>query len=192
MLFRSGKVCRSPVGGVDLVPTIHQFAGLKLPWEMHGHDLSPLLKNPENKWPYATMMPFTGDFFGADTDKIRRWGHDQLTTYGIGRELARPAWAAVGRELMRLGYLAVDAGEFATLSLTESGLDVLKTRAPITLTKPLETPSAKRAAPRREGDIACDEILFARLRALRRELADDRRVPAYIVCGDTKIGRAHV
>ena len=65
-----GKVCRAPVGGVDLVPTIHHFAGLKLPWEMHGHDLSLLLKNPDAKWPHATLMPFTGDFFGADTDRI--------------------------------------------------------------------------------------------------------------------------
>lgn len=65
-----GKVCRAPVGGVDLVPTIHSFAKLPLPWEMHGHDLSPLLKNPDAKWPHATLMPFTGDHFGADTDKI--------------------------------------------------------------------------------------------------------------------------
>ena len=65
-----GQVCRAPVGGVDLVPTIHHFAGLKQPWEMHGHDLSPLLKNPAAKWPHATMMPFTGDHFGADTAHI--------------------------------------------------------------------------------------------------------------------------
>ena len=124
---------------------------------------------------------------GADTDKIRRWGHDRLTTYGIGMELARPAWAAVGRELMRLGYVAVDEGEFATLSLTEEGLEVLKSRTPITLTKPMLVPKAKRVAPRREGDIACDEILFERLRALRKRLADERHVPAYIIFGDTTL-----
>ncbi len=123
---------------------------------------------------------------GADTDKIRRWGHDQLTTYGIGKELARPAWASIGRELMRLGYLAVDEGEFATLSLTDEGLAVLKTRTPITLTKPMELPKAKKVV-RREGDIACDEILFERLRTLRKQLADERHVPAYIVFGDNTL-----
>ena len=70
-----GKVCHAPVGGVDLVPTIFSFAGLKLPWEMHGHDLSPLLKKPDAPWPHATMMPFTGDRFGADTDRIPADGH---------------------------------------------------------------------------------------------------------------------
>ncbi len=124
---------------------------------------------------------------GADTDKIRRWGHDRLTTYGIGGELSRPQWAAVGRELIRLGYLAVAEGEYATLELTAEGMAVLKARTPITLTKPMDLPKAKRVSARREGDIACDEILFARLRALRKELADERRVPAYIVFGDTTL-----
>ncbi len=123
---------------------------------------------------------------GADTDKIRRWGHERLTTYGIGGELARPAWAAVGRELMRLGYVAVADGEFATLELTPEGLNVLRTRQPVTLTKPMDLPKAKRVV-RREGDIACDEILFERLRALRKKLADERSVPAYIVFGDATL-----
>lgn len=124
---------------------------------------------------------------GAETEKIRRWGHDRLTTYGIGGELTRPQWAAVGRELMRLGYVTVAEGEFATLELTDEGMNVLRSRQPVTLTKPMDLPKARRTPVKREGDIACDEILFARLRALRKELADERRVPAYIVFGDTTL-----
>lgn len=124
---------------------------------------------------------------GADTEKIRRWNHDRLTTYGIGKELSRPEWSAVGRELMRLGYVGVAEGEFATLELTESGMNVLRSRQPITLTKPMDLPKSKRVSTRREGDIACDEILFERLRTLRKQLADERRVPAYVVFGDTTL-----
>jgi ATP-dependent DNA helicase RecQ len=124
---------------------------------------------------------------GADTEKIRRWGHDRLTTYGIGKEMTRPQWAAIGRELVRLGYVNVSEGEFATLELTESGIEVLRSRQPITLTKPMELPKAKRTSTRREGDIECDEILFERLRTLRKKLADERSVPAYIVFGDTTL-----
>lgn len=123
---------------------------------------------------------------GADTEKIARWDHQRLTTYGIGRELARPAWAAVGRELMRLGFVAQAEGEFPVLELTADGLAVLTARKPITLTKPLALPKAKRAA-RREGDVECDEILFSRLRELRKRLADERSVPAYIIFGDTTL-----
>ena len=123
---------------------------------------------------------------GAETEKIARWEHQRLTTYGIGRELARPAWAAVGRELMRLGFVAQAEGEFPVLELTPDGLAVLTARKPIKLTKPLDLPKTKRA-PRREGDVECDEILFARLRELRKRLADERGVPAYIIFGDTTL-----
>lgn len=123
---------------------------------------------------------------GADTDKIRRWGHDQLSTYGIGKEMGRPQWAAVGRELMRLGYLAQSEGEYPTLELTAEGIEILRSRAPITLTKPLDLPKARRVV-RREGEIACDEILFDRLRTLRKRLADERKVPAYVIFGDATL-----
>jgi arylsulfatase A-like enzyme len=65
-----GKVCRVPVTGVDIVPTIFSFAGLELPWKMHGHDLTPLLKNPDAAWPHTTMLTHTGDHYGADCDVI--------------------------------------------------------------------------------------------------------------------------
>ena len=124
---------------------------------------------------------------GAGTEKIRRWGHDRLTTYGIGAELDRTQWAGVGRELLRLGLLQVATGEFATLELTEAGTEALRQRTPVTLTKPLSLPQARRSAARRAGEIECDEILFARLRALRKRLADERRVPAYIIFGDNTL-----
>ncbi len=132
------------------------------------------------------MNHLTEVLTGADTEKIRKWGHDRLTTYGIGKDLGRPHWAHIGRELMRLGYLAVTEGEFATLELTPAGRTVLLARTPITLTKPMDLPKAKRSA-RREGDITCDEILFERLRTLRKRLADERQVPAYIIFGDATL-----
>jgi ATP-dependent DNA helicase RecQ len=123
---------------------------------------------------------------GAETEKILRWDHHRLSTYGIGKDLPRPAWAAVGRELMRLGYVAQAEGEYPILELTEAGMNVLRTREKITLTKPLALPKAKRVA-RREGEIECDEILFAHLRNLRKKLADERGVPAYVVFGDATL-----
>ncbi|MDH4408829.1 MAG: hypothetical protein QE273_04360, partial [Verrucomicrobiales bacterium] len=46
------------------------FAGLDLPWDMHGHDLTPLLKDPGMAWPHPVLMPFTADRFGADCDAV--------------------------------------------------------------------------------------------------------------------------
>jgi ATP-dependent DNA helicase RecQ len=123
---------------------------------------------------------------GAATDKIRKWNHDTLTTYGIGKDISRPEWAAIGRELMRLGLIAQASGEFPTLEISEEGLQALKTRRVIMLTKPMSLPKAKRPV-HRTGEIECDEVLLGRLKDLRKRLADERGVPAYIVFGDTTL-----
>jgi ATP-dependent DNA helicase RecQ len=129
---------------------------------------------------------------GADTERVRKWQHEQLSTYGIGREHSRPEWQSIGRELLRLGYLRQAAGEFPTLELTEEGLAALKSRTPIALTRPMAVPAdtareATRTRARSTGAIACDETLFETLRQLRRELADARNVPAYVIFGDVTL-----
>ena len=123
---------------------------------------------------------------GADTEPIRQRGHDQLSTYGIGQDLKRGAWLAIGRELLRLGLVTAAPGRFATLELTEAGWAALRERKQITLTKPYDVQEKKRSK-RRAGEIECDEALFEKLRTLRRKLADERDVPAYIIFSDVAL-----
>jgi ATP-dependent DNA helicase RecQ len=122
---------------------------------------------------------------GADTATIRERGHNALSTYGIGSELKRTEWQAIGRELMRLELVECAAGKFATLSLTPTGLEALRKRTPIVLTKQIDI--AEKGARTRAGAIECDEQLFEHLRALRRQLADERGVPAYIIFSDVSL-----
>ena len=122
---------------------------------------------------------------GADTEAIRQRGHDQLSTYGIGGGLKRAEWQAIGRELLRLRLVECAPGKFATLSLTPAGLEALRKRTSIVLTKQIEI--AEKRARIKPGAIECDEVLFARLRALRRQLADERGVPAYIIFSDVSL-----
>jgi ATP-dependent DNA helicase RecQ len=121
---------------------------------------------------------------GADTEKIRKWNHAQLSTFGIGKEHSRPEWAAIGRELIRLGLLRQTTEKFSVLELTNAGAVILKSRAKVTLTKPVTAPET---TTRHVGEIACDEVLFERLRDLRKRLADERDVPAYIVFSDVAL-----
>jgi ATP-dependent DNA helicase RecQ len=121
---------------------------------------------------------------GGDTDKIRRWGHDKLSTYNIGHEHSRKEWQTIGRELVRLGFLSQSAEKFSTLELTAAGLAVLKQRTRIQLTRPMQAPAP--TAPR-AGEIACDETLFERLLGLRKRVADERGVPPYIIFGDNSL-----
>src|SRR5215469_2496697 len=122
---------------------------------------------------------------GADTAAIRQRGHNSLSTYGIGSELKRSEWQVIGRELMRLKLVECASGKFATLSLTLLGLEALRKRTPVVLTKQIDI--AEKAVRTRAGTIECDEALFERLRALRRQLADERGVPAYIIFSDVSL-----
>src|SRR5213082_3488765 len=123
---------------------------------------------------------------GADTEPIRQRGHNQLSTYGIGQDLKRGAWQAIGRELLRLGFVTAAPGRFATLELTSAGWAALRERRQITLTTPYNVEEKKRSK-RRFGEIECDEALFEKLRVLRRKLADERDVPAYIIFSDVAL-----
>jgi ATP-dependent DNA helicase RecQ len=99
--------------------------------------------------------------------------------------MKRESWQAIGRELLRLGLVECAAGKFATLSVTPAGLESLRGRTPITLTKQVEI--VARDKKPRAGAIDCDEVLFERLRGLRRKLADERDVPAYVIFSDVSL-----
>ncbi|WP_454064340.1 DNA helicase RecQ [Candidatus Nitrospira salsa] len=122
---------------------------------------------------------------GAKTEKVRRWGHERLAAYGKGKNVhSRPEWAAICRELIKLGYLQQTTEPFTILELTPQGRDFLQVRQPVMLTKPMSAPERK-AAP--SGDLAHDEELFNRLRQLRKKVADERDVPAYVVFSDVAL-----
>lgn len=124
---------------------------------------------------------------GANTEKIRKWYHDQLSTYGIGKDTPREEWAALGRQLIRLGYIDASADSYQTLTLSRQGLAALMSRAPIMLTRSPVVAGTSTGKVSRAGSIACDEGLFAELRTLRKRLADEKGVPPYVVFGDTSL-----
>ncbi|HEY5233581.1 MAG TPA: DNA helicase RecQ [Verrucomicrobiae bacterium] len=123
---------------------------------------------------------------GVDTENIRKWKHEKVSTYGIGRELGSAEWKTIGRELIRLGLVEqrLEKLKFNVLALTDEGLETLKQRKPVMLTKPATAPEIK---VRRAGEIACDEILFDRLRELRKRLADERALPPDIIFSDVAL-----
>jgi ATP-dependent DNA helicase RecQ len=121
---------------------------------------------------------------GGNSERIHKWNHQQLSTYGIGNELGRGEWQAVGRELIRLGYLQQSSGQMSVLELTGSGREALRSRSTVQLTKLRAIAETKLP---RTGEIPCDETLFERLRVLRRRLADERDVPAYVIFSDATL-----
>jgi arylsulfatase A-like enzyme len=86
---KENAVVKTPVGGIDIVPTIFAFAGIKQPWEMQGRDLTPLLKNPQANWATPVLLVGTGQKFGSDTHVIPSGEgamHGQVPWYVMFRE----------------------------------------------------------------------------------------------------------
>jgi ATP-dependent DNA helicase RecQ len=128
---------------------------------------------------------------GRLTDKIKQFGHDQLSVFGIGAELNEKQWRAVTRQMVALGYLQADSEAYGALKLTETARGVLKGETEVMLRE--ETAGSGRAprAKSRRGDLAQprgadsgDPDLLAVLRAWRSEVAKKRNVPAYVVLHD--------
>lgn len=115
-----GKFCDVAVAGADLVPTMFRFAGIDLPWEMHGHDLTPLLKNPEAPWPHPTMLVATGQKFGSDTNVIpkdKAAFHADVPWYVMLREKNLKYVRPLIEDLEELYDLKADPNELNNLAV---------------------------------------------------------------------------
>ena len=126
---------------------------------------------------------------GADTARIRELSHDRLSTYGIGKDLTVDAWMSVIRQLVHGGYLRQDLAAYSVLKLTPTATPVLRGERRVELAVTREgrrVAAAKRARVTADG-LAVNEALFDQLRTLRRRLADEQGVPAYVVFSDATL-----
>ncbi|MGB4594088.1 MAG: DNA helicase RecQ [Coriobacteriia bacterium] len=124
---------------------------------------------------------------GASTEKTRRWGHTTLNVFGAGRDTSQDAWSSIVRQLIHQGYLRQDIAEYSALKLTDSAAAVVSGDASVRLARPKAKAvreKALRASKNSRVAPDVDSELFAQLRALRRELAAQAGVPAYVVFAD--------
>jgi ATP-dependent DNA helicase RecQ len=125
---------------------------------------------------------------GKRTEKVIAWGHDRLSTFGIGVENTKSEWMAVLSELMRTGCIEQDS-EHRTLFVTEEGLRALKEHRALAFSTPrfVAKTQKRRSRPLRALLTVHDDALFERLRTLRKRLADDQGVPPYVVFSDATL-----
>lgn len=143
----------------------------------------------------------TGEMFGAghvidvlvgnSTDKVLRFSHEKLSTFGIGKDMSRDHWRAILRQVVALGLVSVDVEGHGGLSLAEQCRPVLRGERRIELKVEKRVRAAKvqggGRAPRAGPADPADEALYQILRALRLDLARAQSVPPYVIFHDATL-----
>jgi ATP-dependent DNA helicase RecQ len=125
---------------------------------------------------------------GSHSQRIEGLGHDRLSTYGIGRELSADAWGSIMRQLVHLGYLEQDMGNYSVLRLTPRARPLLRGEERLVLARPrVKMAAVKKEAKKGRETVAYDEGLFQALRTLRKRLADEQQVPPFVIFGDATL-----
>ncbi|HEX7891725.1 MAG TPA: DNA helicase RecQ [Ramlibacter sp.] len=134
---------------------------------------------------------------GKDTEKVRQFGHQKLSTYGIGSQYSEQQLRGVLRQLIATGALEVDAAAFNTLHLTESSRLVLKGEREVLLRESVSQPAGRSRTRDRGGSKATPAVAaaldsagqqrFAALKSWRTEVAKAHNLPAYIIFPDATL-----
>jgi ATP-dependent DNA helicase RecQ len=126
---------------------------------------------------------------GVDSDKERQWGHDKLSTFGIGSETSEAEWRAVLRQAIALGLVMVDHDAYGSLKLTDEARPVLRGERKVQLRQYQKPVKQKRQSTKPKGFVESDlspveQAIFEKLRWWRVETARKHNVPAYVIFHD--------
>lgn len=126
---------------------------------------------------------------GRLTDRVRQYGHDTLSVFGVGQDLTERTWRSVLRQLLAHGLLTVDAEGYGTLALTEASRAVLKGETTLMLRRDPEPRQARTPARQRLVDAlpAAARERFEALRQWRSDIARKQGVPAYVIFHDATL-----
>ncbi|QOL16291.1 ATP-dependent DNA helicase RecQ [Dickeya dianthicola] len=124
---------------------------------------------------------------GANNQRIREFGHDKLPVYGLGKDKTQEQWVSILRQLIHLGLLAQNIAHHSALQLTESARPVLRGEVPLQLAVPRVISLSKPRAGQKTYGGNYDRKLFAKLRKLRKSIADEDNIPPYVVFSDATL-----
>lgn len=124
---------------------------------------------------------------GKTDDRIQRNGHDQLSTFGIGKEYSVAEWRGMMRQLIAIGFLEIDLERHGAMRLTEKCRPVLRGEETLRLRK-MEKETKQVSTKKGKHPIRPqDETLWDALRALRMSLAEKAGVPPYVIFHDSTL-----
>jgi ATP-dependent DNA helicase RecQ len=132
----------------------------------------------------------TNVLIGENTEAVEKFGHDILSTFGVGKEYGKLEWRSIFRQLHGAGIVALDLNGYGGWTVSDAGWRVLRGAEKVTLRKDTLKPATKKAARTAANAAALadgaagDTALFEALRKRRSELAKAQRVAAYVIFAD--------
>ncbi|MDH2924415.1 ATP-dependent DNA helicase RecQ [Nicoletella semolina] len=123
---------------------------------------------------------------GLNHQKVRELEHDKLSVYGLGKEKSQEYWISVIRQLIHLGLIRQNIANYSALQLTEESRPILRAEVPIELALPRLNLTASTYIQKSVSQ-RYDKDLFARLRFLRKQIADKENIPPYVVFNDATL-----
>ncbi|MCF6312439.1 MAG: DNA helicase RecQ [Verrucomicrobiales bacterium] len=124
---------------------------------------------------------------GSQTAKIKQFRHDELKTYGVGRDRPKSYWRGILDALLSAGKLSLSNDQYPVPQMTQEGSDVLMARSQFSINEDKRIEPQKQNRRNAASDIACDQGLFEHLRQLRKQVADTDQVPPYVVFSDRSL-----
>jgi ATP-dependent DNA helicase RecQ len=126
---------------------------------------------------------------GIDSDKVKQWRHDQLSTFGIGSDRSEAEWRAILRQSIALGLVTVDHEAYSALKLTDAARPILKGEDKVQLRQYQKPVKQRRSTAKPKGYVESDlssveQAIFDKLRWWRMETARKHNVPAYVIFHD--------
>ncbi|PJA45770.1 DNA helicase RecQ [Candidatus Uhrbacteria bacterium CG_4_9_14_3_um_filter_50_9] len=121
---------------------------------------------------------------GSNKQRIVELRHDTLSVHGIAKGVPINALREYVQSLKTYGYLTQNTGEYPTLCVSQKGRQALAHKSPILLPKLKSIKPSKTKTSRSKSDLDYNEVLFEKLRALRKEIADEQGVPPFVIFGD--------
>jgi ATP-dependent DNA helicase RecQ len=121
---------------------------------------------------------------GAKTEKIDKFGHESLSTYGLGKDYSKNQWRSFFRQLLANNYLKIDMEGHGSLSLTETCRPVLQGKEQVMFRLEREKKKSSSSTKSNLALPAGEETLFQRLKEKRLELAHAQNVPPYVIFHD--------
>lgn len=166
-------VCRNPP---------HRFDGTELVQKL----LSAVMRTGQR----VSSTGAIDILLGEKTPNIVKWGFDQIKTFGVGSDIPREDWQAYLMQMVHLGYVEIDVLNYRHLIVTPLGREVLFGRQTAELTVPKRKESRSRKHKEQPSILSVegnDKALMEAFKNLRKAIAKEEKVPAYIILSDKSL-----